>query len=220
MNALLPGLEGAPMHPMVVHFPIALWLVGTGLLLWSLRGDSKLWSFGVVLVHLGSAGAIVASVAGFIAADNLGHDSPGHGMVHDHRNLMLGATALGLVASAIAFRFRKDVTGGVRKGIIALMVVTCAVLTLGADRGANLVYRYGVGVLNETPPATDDGHSHGHDAHGHGTSDSDHGHGNADHHASAEPMRPKPRPSAAPAASSAPPPSPSPAHHHEGDHSH
>lgn len=40
------------------------------------------------------------------------------------------------------------------------------VMTIGADRGAELVFRYGIGVAGEAPPHSD-GHDHSHGDHEH-----------------------------------------------------
>lgn len=220
---LLPGLASASVHPMLVHFPIALWLAATVMLLWSLRGDERSWEMGVRLVHFGSLGAVIAAAAGFIAADNLGHDSPGHAMVHDHRNVMVAVMVLGLAASGVAFRWRKDSPRSVRNGLMALMCFTSLLMVFGADRGANLVYRYGVGVLNEVPPA-EDGHDHSHGSGSTtGTVDGlDHAEHGDDHEAPSDSVAASSGP--APGPTRAEPntiePSPAPLPHGEPGHSH
>jgi uncharacterized membrane protein len=150
MEALFPGLAAAPNpHPVFVHFPIALWL--TALLFWALavlrRGD-ELWRVGRWLLYLGSLGALVSVASGLWAAGQLGHDSPGHDLVHVHRNWMLAASALGLATTVAAFVTRRSAIPGVRWLLSVLLVVTAVVLVLGADRGALLVFgdRLGSGV--------------------------------------------------------------------------
>ena len=48
LDALLPGLTNSPnVHPVFVHFPVALWIVAAGAwLLWLFRRDESLWRFG------------------------------------------------------------------------------------------------------------------------------------------------------------------------------
>ena len=45
LDALLSGLTNSPnVHPVFVHFPVALWLVAAGAwLLWLFRRDESLW---------------------------------------------------------------------------------------------------------------------------------------------------------------------------------
>lgn len=164
MDSLLPGLDASNIHPLFVHFPIAFWVAATGA--WSLavlRRTDDAWKFGLWLHLLALLGAGAAIAAGYWATNLLGHDAPGHDKVHVHRDYMLIATGLAAVITGVAWWKRE---GGQRwrVGSALASLVLLGVMTLGADRGAELVYRYGVGVA---APATDDGHEdHGHDDHG------------------------------------------------------
>jgi uncharacterized membrane protein len=189
METLMPGLVGAPnLHPMLVHFPIVLWTVAAALTLGALiRSSERMREMGRWALYLGTLSALATVASGFLAADGLGHDSPGHDLVHVHRNIMIGATVLGLAASAAAHWGRDG--GGL--GILAVMLVvaTAGVMTLGADRGAALVYTYGMGVADTPPPSS--GHDHG--SHGHGEPAAVGGHhgegepSGADHHGAETP---------------------------------
>jgi hypothetical protein len=55
-----------------------------------------------------------------------------------------------MIATIAAFALRKRQSTGPRWGITALAVATVGVLTLGADRGAALVFRYGIGTAVQT----------------------------------------------------------------------
>ncbi|RME75676.1 MAG: hypothetical protein D6776_02705, partial [Planctomycetota bacterium] len=108
------------------------------------------------LLWLGVLGAGAALASGWIAADRMGHDAPGHDLVHLHRNWMFVASGLGLLSAVLASVLSKSALG--RKLVAVLLLATVGVLTVGADRGAELVFRYGVGVRGEAPP---EGHHHG-----------------------------------------------------------
>lgn len=171
MEDLLPGLSSASnLHPMVVHFPIAFWVAATGAWwLGLLRKNDCAWRFGLWLQLLAVVGAIVAVVFGFLATDAMGHDGPAHDRVHVHRDFMLVATAFAVVLSALAW-WKREAGKAWRVGLSIGSLVLVTVMTLGADRGAELVYRYGVGVeldaVGEHDDHHDDGHDHGHE-HGH-----------------------------------------------------
>ena len=156
MEQLLPGLTSAPnLHPMVVHFPIAFWVAATGA--WSLalaRKRDDAWRFGRWLHLLGLLGAAVAVGFGFWATEEMGHDTPGHDLVHVHRDLMLVAAGMALVVTALAW-WRGDASRRWRVGLMVGSLVLLGVMTIGADRGAELVFRYGIGVAGEAPPHSD-----------------------------------------------------------------
>ena len=209
MSDLLPGLYHAPnVHPLVVHFPIALWIVALLFLgLGSLRRRDDLFRVGCWLVYLGLAGAAVSVGTGLWAEEKLGHDSPGHELVHVHRNWMLVASSLGALTAAAAFVLRKRMSGKARWAITMAMVVTVGVMTLGADRGAELVFRYGTGTRRDVLHPVEQHHDHG------------------DHGDTAQPSAPSAAPmekqAPAPRDPSSPTPSEEPRHDHEhGEHQH
>ena len=165
METLLPGMSASPnAHPMFVHFPVAFWIAAFGFCLWGVVRESEaVWVSGRRLLYLGTVSALGALVTGMLAADAMGHDSPGHGMVHVHRNLMIGTTLLAALACAFAHAAQDPAAGGKRRAVLAALFAVVVVMTLGADRGAEMVYRYGIGTAGETPPSGD-GHSHDHGA--------------------------------------------------------
>jgi uncharacterized membrane protein len=161
---LLPGLDAAPnLHPMLVHFPVALWL--TALALWgasAVSGNKAMWKAGCWCLGLGTLGGVLSAATGFLGTNAMGHDSPGHALIHVHRNIMVATTILATAVTGLAF-WKTEPSRGLRWGLVACLALTTALMTVGADRGAELVYRYGVGVLNEQPPG-----AAGHGAHDHG----------------------------------------------------
>lgn len=162
MEQIFPGLSHAPnIHPFFVHFPIAFWL-GAVLLyvLGSLRKHEGLLAAGRWLLYLGTLAAVFAVASGLWAEDAMGHDSPGHEFVHIHRNFMLVASAIAVVTTLVAFALRKRETAGARWTITALLLALAGVTTLGADRGAELVFRYGMGTASEAPSPAEEPHHH------------------------------------------------------------
>lgn len=142
LEALLPGLAGAPnVHPMVVHFPIVFLL--TSLLFvglsWFRRSDFFLraaqWLFWLGLVAL-----LAAVLTGFLAVGGWGD-----GHVTVHRNLML-ITALLAFGLFGLLRWMADRRRLYRIVLTAGLILVTLVMTLGADRGAWLVFVEGAGV--------------------------------------------------------------------------
>ena len=154
MNWLLPGLSTLPnSHPMFVHFPIAFWF---GALLLCCLGllipKSSLFSVGRWLLHLGTLSGVVAATSGYFATAAMDHAVPGHELVHVHRNFMIAASVLSVAASIVMCVLRRNSRTVPRLMQVALLSVLAGVTALGADRGAMLVFGYGMGVRTESPP--------------------------------------------------------------------
>ncbi|MBF0381675.1 MAG: DUF2231 domain-containing protein [Magnetococcales bacterium] len=170
----------AVLHPMVVHFPIAFLV--TALFFEFLRFISKKETvkiFAEWMIYLGALSAVVAVGAGWIAAESLGHDSPNHDLVHVHRDIMM-TMSTGLILTALALIFFQGFRDGVaRKWLLAIVIALTTIMAVGADKGGQLVYKYGVGVnpeiiitpkdsqssdtsnhVNKNGDNDEDGHSH------------------------------------------------------------
>lgn len=166
MTSIFPGISTAQnLHPAFVHFPIALWI--TALFFWVFgmfrqREDVLVASRWVL--YLGTISAALAVASGFWATDQMGHDSPGHGLIHVHRDFMLVATGLAIAGTVLAFLWRRSSSTAIRWTQLAFMTLTILVTALGADRGAELVFHYGIGTTCTVPPVTN---AHGHDEGGH-----------------------------------------------------
>ena len=134
MEQLLPGLTSAPnLHPMVVHFPIAFWVAATGAWSWAVvRKHDDAWRFGRWLHLLGMLGAVVAVGFGFWATEKMGHDTPGHDLVHVHRDLMLVVSGIALVITALAW-WRRGATRPWRVGLTLGSLVLLGLMTIGAE---------------------------------------------------------------------------------------
>lgn len=171
MEGLLPGLTHAPdIHPLFVHFPVAFWLAAAAFYGFGVaRGHDGARQTGRSLLYLGTAMATAALFTGDLAADRMGHDSPGHDRVHVHRNLMVAAFVLAATASGLAFQAQRRDSGPLSVMAAVVLLVAAALTGLGADRGADLVFGYGMGVA-ESPPSVSAPDHHGDHDHG------DHGH--------------------------------------------
>lgn len=66
--------------------------------------------------------------------------------VHIHRNWMIASSSLGLVTALVAFATRRQDVRAARWVLAAMMAATVVVSTLGADRGAALIFRNGIGA--------------------------------------------------------------------------
>jgi len=148
----------AHIHPMLIHFPLALLPVALGAqLLAIIKGQglfkhSCLSATGVVLIVIAAAGAIVAAVFGDIALDQAVASGVPLASMETHEELgQLSAILLSVLAVAELWFYRKasDSTAINRGGWIAGLAVLILLL-ITAWFGGQLVYELGVNV---TPPA-------------------------------------------------------------------
>jgi uncharacterized membrane protein len=144
---MLPGLRAAlNYHPIFVHFPIVLWLAS---LLFELlavwRRSDEMQRTASRMLYLGTLAAMVTVMTGFAAQKSI---PPGDAqrVVGIHETLMLMATSMALLLCILAFVQRKNFTAELRKVMLLGLVVLAILLTIGADRGAELVYGYGSAV--------------------------------------------------------------------------
>lgn len=144
---ILPGLKAAlNAHPIFVHFPIVLWL--TALLFELLavwRGSDEMQRTASRMLYLGTLAAAVAIATG-LAAENSLPPGGAQRVVGIHETLMLVASSLALILCIFAFVRRRSFTTELRKWMLLGLFILAVLLTLGADRGAELVYGYGANV--------------------------------------------------------------------------
>jgi uncharacterized membrane protein len=147
LDTLLPGVEHVQnIHPLIVHFPIAL-LFGAAvlyLLAWIEKRESWAWT-GLWMLALGTLGAAAAVASGLRAAEGVmvALSVRGH-LLDNHERIMLGVLGLSVVLLIWALVARPmPLRGG--PVFLLLLLVLLAGITLGADYGARLVYDYNAG---------------------------------------------------------------------------
>ncbi|NIR51726.1 DUF2231 domain-containing protein [candidate division KSB1 bacterium] len=162
---ILSGLQNVEnIHPLFVHFPIALVLVT--LLFETMWWFTKRESFrktATYLLYLGALSAVAAVITGYLASNGLGHDAPGHEFVHEHRDVMLWMSGLLVAATLLVLFVRAFREGQWRRLFILPLLVISGLLINGADKGGRLVFEYGTGVraVSEAPHEETEGHEPG-----------------------------------------------------------
>ncbi len=144
----LPGMKGMlNYHPLFVHFPIAFWvgaLLFEALAVW--RSSDEWHRTAARLLYLGTLMALAAAGTGLLAEESVMEIGPEHEVMELHMVLMLISTSAAVGLCMLAFFRRKNFTAGLRKLFLAGLVVLAILLTVGSDRGAQLVYQYATSV--------------------------------------------------------------------------
>ncbi len=138
-------------HPIFVHFTIALFSIATLLIVSSLfiRNDcgAKILNCGYINLWLGCLFTFVTVAAGFYAYNTVAHDEPSHAVMTDHRNWALVTASIFLVLTIWSIRlYRKDNKQNLF--FIGCLVIATLLLSITGWKGAEAVYRYGLGVMS------------------------------------------------------------------------
>ena len=139
-------LFGHPLHPMTVHFPIALYLLGVLLTLSYLwRGGADYERFAYWSFILSSLAAVVSSLVGLIDQSQLDLADTRRNQVNNH--ITAGVFLLVTNSLLVYMRFRwADVLLTRRWAYLGLMALGLIAVLMTAWLGAELVYRLQVGV--------------------------------------------------------------------------
>ena len=140
----LPDIEH--LHPLVVHFPIALLLTAVAIegLALILKRQAlhrvALWN-----LCLGTLGAAVAVFTGLEAAETAKHSFEIWQVMALHQRLGIATLILGLMASGLRLFTRDRLSARVRLFAFALMLAMASTVAFGGYLGGRLVYEFGVG---------------------------------------------------------------------------
>lgn len=137
-------LAGHPLHPMLVHFPVALWTLSVAADAGGLITGGKVWwsvSFGCQ--SLGLAAAIPAMAAGAIDFSSLPRGHAGLDTAVAHLTAM-GTAWLLFLASVVV----RGLPGAQAPPLFALIAGVAGFLAMavGGWLGGRLVYHHGLGV--------------------------------------------------------------------------
>jgi uncharacterized membrane protein len=151
---LIPGW--APnLHPLVVHFPIALLFTAAGLDLlgWMLRWNRSLRLVATVLYVLGTLTIVPTYFIGRAAAATIWLPGMAHAAVKDHWDWAFRTIwffgILTVVRLVLLWRARRDPPRALIAALTLAGLVGVVLLGETSDRGGRLVYEYGVGVARE-----------------------------------------------------------------------
>ena len=142
-------------HPLVVHFPIALLIaaVAVDLLGWALRRNTTLRHVATVLYVLGTLGAVAAYLTGRAASQTVWLPGMAQAVLKEHwdwafRTVWFFA-AVTLVRLALLRPSRRDPGHAVVATFALVGLVGIGLLLETGDRGGRLVFQHGVGTTRE-----------------------------------------------------------------------
>lgn len=151
-------------HPLIVHFPIALFITGFAVdgLGWLLRREN-LKRVGLVLILLGALAAVPTVATGLAVEETVEKQLEGRpgaeAALEAHESLaiytaivLLGVAVLRLVLGTGWLERQRVWMHGLLVAYLVVGTLGLGLLTLTGYRGGELVYRYGAGV--EAPPFT------------------------------------------------------------------
>jgi uncharacterized membrane protein/nitrite reductase/ring-hydroxylating ferredoxin subunit len=153
VKAILQGRPfGTPLHAIVIHFPIGLFLLAVIFDLWNVLfdGGNQAVRAAFAAIVFGLVTALVAAVPGFADWWDIRKDSPAKRTATIHMILNLTAVALFLVSAAL--RVSERDADEVPTLAFILGLVAFAALGYSGYLGGTLVYASGVGVGRHRRP--------------------------------------------------------------------
>jgi uncharacterized membrane protein len=125
------------LHPVVLHFPLALLLVGAVAVVWNwFRGEEGIGEFAFHCIWIGAAMALVASVSGWFLAE----EEAGEGGLEWHRWFGVGSTVAAVVLAAMASLSRTDARPGLLGMTRILALVTAGGIAYAGHLGGEMVW--------------------------------------------------------------------------------
>lgn len=132
-----------PLHPALVHFPVACWSLGTVADVASVwLGQSAWWLAGVLLV-VGTIMALAAMLTGLLELAKIEQPSPAFTDANRHMVLILVAWMLYATSAFLRLQDMTLTAPGMVE--IGLSVAGFVVLSAAGWLGGKLVYQHGVG---------------------------------------------------------------------------
>lgn len=129
------------LHPLVLHFPIALLLQAAAVeVLRCFRDDPRLGRLTVVMLAVGAAGAVMAAGTGWVFAHE-SHPEPAlRATLQWHRWLGIATAGLAALAWGFARKWADSTQPACRWTSRAVVWLMAIVLTIAAHLGALLVW--------------------------------------------------------------------------------
>ena len=130
------------LHPIIVHFPIALFITAFGLEILSLLFKREnLHQIAWCNYLLGILAMIAAVLAAWRDGETLKHP-----VFYIHRNFAYATLIFALVSGAVLLQIKKRAKKFFRIAFFIALLLTATLVAITGYYGGRLVYEYGVGV--------------------------------------------------------------------------
>ena len=162
-------------HPIFVHFTVALLSTSMGLFLLAFIIPERIWSERFLTVAqwnlwLGVGVTVITIGTGLYEYYTVTHDELSHAAMTNHRNWAFFTASIFFVLgpwSLLTYWKKRKI----KSSFIATLVLATVMLMVTSWKGGELVYRYGLGVLSlpkvvEGTSGDSHDHSHGEKEHG------------------------------------------------------
>ena len=151
----IPQLIGR-LHPLIVHFPIGLLVTALILELLTLTGKRNGLREGITwMVYLGSVGAVVAALCGWLLITFEDYGDP---LVQSHQNFGLATTLLSITSALLLNRAIHNKSSNYLPYRITLLLTVISLFITG-HQGASLTH--GSGYLSDVMPSANKNVVHG-----------------------------------------------------------
>jgi len=139
-------------HPLIIHFPIALLLVAIFLDAVSI-GFQKDWIYksALMMYLFGTLGAITAYITGRIAANSVSPSFKAELTMSNHSDWALYTVVFFSIYTLLRLIFNKKINPDnklIRLAALFVALIGLYLLVRTADLGGKLVFRYGVGQFD------------------------------------------------------------------------
>lgn len=162
-------------HPIFVHFTVALLSTSMGLFLLGFIISERTWSERFLTVAqwnlwLGVGVTVITIGTGLYEYYTVTHDELSHAAMTNHRNWAFFTASIFFVLgpwSLLTYWKKRKI----KSSFIATLVLATVMLMVTSWKGGELVYRYGLGVLSlpkVVEGTSGDSHDHSHEEEGHG----------------------------------------------------
>jgi uncharacterized membrane protein len=162
---LMPGLSALDnVHPLLVHFPIALLSIFVLLDICGTWANKAEWRRGAGwFLYFGALFAGFTVVAGLLAAASIAHGGDVHEIMENHEHLGISVFLLAAVLAVWRWFAKGQIAGSANTLYLLCAGILAGVLTFTADLGGLMVYKYGVAVqpVAERNQAAAARHQHG-----------------------------------------------------------